>query len=96
MQSVKQVQEQTKAPMAELTQAAYLAKQPNATPAQKANYAAVAAKDGPILNQATAPLMAVRLLLKAIEDDTHMKPGYSGMANGKVVPKPGTNPNPPQ
>jgi hypothetical protein len=93
VQARNQVQQQTKTQMSELTQAAYVAKQPNATEAQKANYAALSAKDGPILNKATAPLMAIHLLLQAIEADTHMKPGYSGLANGKVVPKPGTNTN---
>ncbi len=91
--AVRQVKEQTKAQMSELTQAAYTAKLPNATQAQKDYYAAVEAKDAPILNQATAPLMAIRLLLQAIEADIHMKPGYNGLYNGKIVPKPGTNPN---
>lgn len=55
--------------IAELAQAAYVANQPSATLRQKNAYVILHAKDGPILDQSSGPLMATRILLDSIQDD---------------------------
>jgi hypothetical protein len=93
LKAVAQARTQNAPIVKELTQAAYVAQQPGATEAQKNAYAAINAKDAPALNQSTRPLMAVRLLLLAMQDDIHMAPGYSGLYSGKIVAKPGAKPD---
>jgi hypothetical protein len=53
----------------ELAQATYVAQQHDATPQQKDAYAILRAKDDPILDQSSGPLIATHILLDSIHDD---------------------------
>jgi hypothetical protein len=71
--SLKQAQKQSGVadqPMInELAQAGYIAQQPGATLRQRSDFTALRMKDGPALERSTKYLVAIQILLRAIQDD---------------------------